>query len=31
MNQILNTDFKNNNDFEKNSPLNSIIPRKINF
>lgn len=31
MNQILNTDFKNNNDFEKNSPLNSIIPKKNKF
>lgn len=31
MNQILNTNFENNNDFEKNSPLKSNIPRKNKF
>lgn len=31
MNQILNTNFENNNDFEKNSPLNLPLPKKNNF
>ena len=31
MNQILNTNLKNNNDFEKNSPLNSTVQKKNNF
>lgn len=31
MNQILKTNFDNNNDFEKNSPLSSIIQKKNKF
>ena len=31
MNQILKTNFDNNNDFEKNSPLNSTIQKKNKF